>query len=316
MWGEDNWREALGLNDVLDNNNDGDHTESSEDQVSPPQSIIEFVGSFVHVGEDHATEAAFNVIRPYIENDKTEDKTVAEETSNGLGRATLKAAVKILSERVPSANCKAPTTEKAMQKELAKWLQNSNAKREFMFHSTNNLKDLVAKRGIKMSGSKTIDKIIEALANESLGLSSSGQDADNNAYVVEGSANLAIKAILQKSFLPHQKGATREACSMGHILEQPVLEKWIATTSMRRYPVQALKVNGAYTAGLVAKQDSPWAKDSIDFILTVSHHDLEDHQTWGAEVKARVSNKTAAREEDFLSNNRNVNEKYSGKRHS
>ena len=265
-----------------------------------PQSIADFVGSFIHPSEeDHAVEAAFNFIRPFVENDNTQEKAAAEETAKNLAKPKLKAVVKMLSERVPSTLRKVSATEKSMQKDIAKWLQCSNAKREFLFRSTQNLKDLVgASQRIKISGSKTIDKMIEALANEALGVVPEG--IDPNEHVVEGSVALAIRAILQRSFLPHQKGAAREACSMGHILEQPVLEKWIAATAKRGYPVRALKINGAYSAGLVAKQDAPWAKDSIDFVLTVSHRGLDEHQLWGVEVKARVSNKTAADEEAFI----------------
>ena len=52
---------------------------------------------------------------------------------------------------------------------------------------------------------------------------------------------------------------------MGYILEKPILESYI-----RERTNCALEINGAYTVGLVAKTDYPWAQDSIDFILTVT----------------------------------------------
>ena len=104
---------------------------------------------------------------------------------------------------------------------------------------------------------------------------------------------------MQRSFLPHQKGAAREACSMGHTLEKPILEKWILETQKRGYPIRGLGVKAAYTAGLVAKKCFPWAKDSIDFVLLTSNNGL-DNNPWGVEVKARVTPRTAADEEEFV----------------
>ena len=178
---------------------------------------------------------------------------------------------------------------------------NKQASRVF-FNSTESLKDLIALKNIKMKGSKTITKMIDALSgitsvDESIALEENNEPLD-----------LAIKALMSKSFLPHQKGEAREACSMGHILEKPILERWIQETSKRGYPLRNLTVNGAYNAGLVEKKSSPWAKDSIDFILTVSDRGIIE--TWGVEIKARVNAKTAADEEEFVSNFREKNEKF------
>jgi hypothetical protein len=65
--------------------------------------------------------------------------------------------------------------------------------------------------------------------------------------------------------------------------------------------VRGLKVNGAYSAGLLAKQGSPWAKDSIDFILTMNSR-ADNDELWGVEVEAHVNPKTSAQEEEYVAN--------------
>ena len=63
-------------------------------------------------------------------------------------------------------------------------------------------------------------------------------------------------------------------------------------------PVMGLKVRGAYTAGLAAKKAARYAKDSIDFVITIEDPDDPDKvKVWGFEAKGRVTTRTAAEEE-------------------
>ena len=99
---------------------------------------------------------------------------------------------------------------------------------------------------------------------------------------------VAIKSMLEKSFLPHRKGIHREYTSLGYRLEKPILKKWLdVALGDMRLPVRGLKLQGAYTAGLAAKKGATYAKDSIDFILMVK--DPKDHpqelKAWGFEAK-------------------------------
>ena len=298
-----NYRAALNLSEDEDNASD----EGSTGTIDASQSLEDFVEEYIHVDEeDHPGVAAFNFIQSYVAANRIEETTAsAEEVAIHLGKPTLTGVINLLSGRVPRSDQKKPTSEKAMQKEVAKWLQSTNGRREFMFRSTNNLKDLIARKNIKIRGSKTIDRMIDALAGTGDQAPLPGAEEQINL----GPADAAIKAIISKSFLPHQKGEQREACTMGHLLERPVLEKWIKETSKRGYPIRNLKINGAYSAGLVEKQDSPWAKDSIDFVLTVSFRGMEGgHHAWGVEIKSRVNAKTAADEEEFVSISRNKHE--------
>ena len=300
------YRAALNLGEEDTTAPSNETSDEENDNVSSSQSIENFVEEFIHVDEDdHSSVAAFNLIQSYVSNDKVEEvQANAEEMATALSKPTLTAVVTLLLERLPRSQQKKVATEKAMQKEIAKWLQSPNIRREFMFRTTNNLKDLIGRKNIKVRGSKTIERMIDALAGT--GDQTPLPNAEQEIYLEP--ADAAIKAIISKSFLPHQKGEAREACTMGHILERPVLEKWIQETTKRGFPVRSLKVNGAYSAGLVEKQDSPWAKDSIDFILTVSFHGMEDHHAWGVEIKSRVNAKTAADEEEFVANFRNKHE--------
>ena len=52
---------------------------------------------------------------------------------------------------------------------------------------------------------------------------------------------------------------------------------------------------------MVKKQGSPWAKDSIDFIMTILHRGLDNNKAWGVEIKSRVSARSSAAEEEFMS---------------
>ena len=61
-----------------------------------------------------------------------------------------------------------------------------------------------------------------------------------------------------------------------------------------------IHVEGAYTAGLAAKKNAIYAKDSVDFVLTVNDPRSEDGDeivAWGFEAKMRVTAQSAADEE-------------------
>jgi len=72
-------------------------------------------------------------------------------------------------------------------------------------------------------------RMIEALSETNLDdLHGHNSDAGAGATsIVITSAEAAKHAILEKSFLPHQKGSKREHCSIGHKLEIPIVRRWI-----------------------------------------------------------------------------------------
>ena len=57
-----------------------------------------------------------------------------------------------------------------------------------------------------------------------------------------------------------------------------------------------MHIEGSYTAGLAAKKGRTYAKDSVDFFLTI-YDDNDELQTWGFEAKGRGTAATAAEEE-------------------
>ena len=301
-----NWRNEMSLqtsalddDDSADDNaseNDADElvNEDDLDSTSPGEKIKKFIQDYQVLDEDHATEAALNAIRPIVLDETIKDATGAADFVKSLTQPVLRAVLNILSELVPeSKRHRVPVSSKTIEKDVLKWLKYPNLKREYFFYSSDALKEIITTKKIKMKGTKTIDKMIDALS-----------DPSTETELDLEPKEAAIQAILKRSFLPHQKGKEREACRMGHVLELPVLRKWLTETIKPRYIVQGLQVTGAYTAGLVAKKDSPWAKDSIDFVLAAKSNANPLLQLWGVEIKSRVSPRTISNEVEFVDNTR------------
>lgn len=153
---------------------------------------------------------------------------------------------------------------------------------------------LAKKFGMKPSetSGKSVDELISFIVERQ------SQDSEQNQQDTtrpSSPKNEVIKAIFKASFLPQQKGEKREHCSLGHRLEKPILKKWIDIAVKQKL---VHHVEGAYTAGLAAKKDKPFVKDSIDFLVTVQEHPADvEFSLWGFEAKGRVTNRTAANEE-------------------
>ena len=186
-------------------------------------------------------------------------------------------------------------------KDLHSWLQKPNSVRNFLFFKAQGLKDLIAARGIELDGaSRTIPNMLEALVSFEVAQRNTARTPPNPVPAKNklNPKDEATQAVLEKSFLPHRKGQAREHCSLGHQIEIPALQSWIKVAKGDNSPVSGLQVHGAYSAGLAAKKDAIYARDSIDFLINVldSEQGGGDLTTWGFEVKARVTAKTAAAE--------------------
>lgn len=247
--------------------------------------------------------------------DETEAKNIYSELSGDARRATLS----ILSNHVQDATHR----KKAESKDIIKWLQQPNTLREYYFYKVSGLKELIKARGLTVGqGRKSADELKNILVSGREG-GVEEEDAGRTATATAQATQVAprrqrrtrrndrgnvsedeakaecIEAVLKNSFLPHRKGAAREHCSLGHRLELPILKSWKKVAEGDTSPVAGLCVKGAYTAGLAAKKTAPYAKDSIDFVVTVQEQN-QPLKLWGFEAKGRVTASTAAAEEREL----------------
>ena len=241
------------------------------------------------------------------ENVSADGKVLSEEevdtafARGGSWSASDKQQVKKILASFNPHNLDMKRISNAMLKE---WLQRPNAYREIMFYTSESLKTMMQRKKMAFaSGRMTMSRMVEALSGTTL----AGLETDDGdgvaADTVITSAEAVKRAILEKSFLPHQKGSKREHCSLGHSLETPIVRRWIEVAD-EIFP--NLEVNGVYTCGLAAKKGAVYAKDSIDFILAVEDGDTSSFpKLWGFEAKGRVTATTAASEERQISSYRN-----------
>ena len=312
LYGDD-WREKLNVasapivdNENLESSSSGTENElfmyfneivlDEDDELANQalQFLKEYIGS-MQPGNNNDEEGNRN----FVEEKVIENEVEAKEIVDRLHLQTRKRVLALLSEHISTErHRKSPTT-----KDLIGWLQQPNKIRNFWFYKVEGLKGLIKDRGITLtSGRKTIIQMREVLAGMS---NTSAVTEPTTGRDLNGlnPRDAVTKAILIKSFLPHQKGKAREHCSLGHRLEVPILDHWIQVVAngdgTPTHGITAIK--GAYSAGLAAKRGAIYAKDSIDFVVTVvEENDPDDVKTWGFEAKGRVTARTAAEEERNL----------------
>jgi hypothetical protein len=232
-----------------------------------------------------------------------ESQEDANKIIGDLSNPVRQAMIKLLLGHVKEEHRK----PKISKLELTSWLMSPNVRREFLFYNTEGLKACMRDRNLQFaSGRYTNNRMVDALSgtdNSGIGTcSDSNNTEDALASGVFSPTNAATKAILEKSFLPHMKGISREYCSLGHRLEKPILSSWINTVGEenRDGPTYGFhfEIEAAFTAGLAAKKDAIYAKDSIDFVLIVKDNGVL--KPWGFEAKGRVTSRTEAEERHQL----------------
>jgi hypothetical protein len=194
---------------------------------------------------------------------------------------------------------------KYSRSDLTQWLMSPNAKREFLFLNTKGLKSRMHDRNLQFaSGRCTNHRMIDALAgidnSETTGRNVGHTTNDTHSGVLSPK-DAATKAILEKSFLPHMKGISRDYCSLGHRLEIPILHSWMNTVEDNRDDPMfgfEFEIQAAFTAGLAAKKNAMYAKDSVDFVVIVAENG--DLKPWGFEAKGRVTTRTDGEERHHL----------------
>ena len=226
-----------------------------------------------------------------------ESEDAAKKIIQKLKNRTKKQILELLSMHVHEEFRRNGTT-----KDLVGWLQQTNPTRNFLFYKAAGLRALVQAKGIVLeNGRKKSEDMVRALAEGGQPI----QVPDTVTTSVEGGLNFeqeakdaATKAILEKSFLPHRKGRAREYCSLGHRLELPILNSWVSIINEGEC-APGIEIKGAYTTGLAAKREAVFAKDSIDFVVTVKEEG-GNLKAWGFEAKGRVTAETATEEERNL----------------
>ena len=285
------------------------------------ESIHCYINKTVSDEDDESTYFALNFLREYVgglqaaesehedeseDADEDENERVvgsvheAQGIVNDLANGVRKKVLSLLTAHVKPSHRKSAA---ATKKDLVGWLQQSNKVRNFWFYKINGLKEVAESMGLNLGkGRKTADQIRAILASPREHRQQQQEQQEQEAATYSTNADLllpkeaAIRAILEKSFLPHQKGRAREYCSLGHRLELPILRNWIEVISSHNSPVPSIKIKGAYSAGLAAKQGAEFIKDSIDFVVIAENDDDGTMQPWGFESKGRVTARTTAEE--------------------
>jgi len=298
--------------------------EQSDDHPVEIQSLADFISSYNLPNEDDrefvfyqtALEKVKQFVVPLVVEDRVLDDDEngsdgrvlsEEEAGEALGRggswlACDKQQGKLILASFNPYNLEMKGITNPMLKE---WLQRPNPYREVMFYTSESLKTIMQRKKLAFAtGRMTMTRMIEALSGTNLhdlhGHSSDADAVATDTLITSGEA--AQRAILEKSFLPHQKGSKREHCSIGHKLEIPIVRRWIEVAD---HEFSDVNVTGVYTCGLAAKKGAVYAKDSIDFILAVKDGDDSSTTLWGFEAKGRVTATTAAAEERQLRDYRN-----------
>ena len=344
LYGKDTWRETLNIREDIPSN-DEEGSESEDDvqnaaQVDPlnPLTIQAYLSSYIVDEDDEDAVSkmrALSFAKRYVFGDMQEEGEAMPGTDSALpstfnqdsdaegivveSESDARKVINDMNSRVRRSlitilSCQVHETyrKNTATKDLIVWLQRKNAVRNYLLYKANGLRALMAARSLVLTtGPKTVVRMVDALAGvagTATITSQGGEDNQDNA-IVSSPEMAATRAILQKSFLAHQKGKAREYCSLGHRLEIPILKQWMSLcskddTESLGYDdpgppdLSGICIEGAYTAGLAAKKDAIYAKDSIDFVVVVKDPLLNDDlRAWGFEAKGRVTAQSAAAEE-------------------
>ena len=281
---------------------------TEEDEINQ-RTAIEFLKMFVGLPNDYEGAEEYHVNHESTGPSEivVEGKVEAREIVQDLNLWQKHFAVRALNTKLHPEH-RREENKLNPSADLVKWLQMENFSRDYFYYRNNHLKMFMQKRGLRLvgGGRATMEKYINALAGKG-----GAENQDINDGEGQGTATVpqqvmttkeaTIYAVLERSFLPHQKGARRECCSKGHELEIPILKSWRDVLHESEEPdIQGTRLCRAYKAGLAAKNDAPYAKDSIDFIVTVRNDPTRTEEgvsVWGFEAKGRVTTRPQADEE-------------------
>lgn len=295
LYGED-WAGYLGL---------GVQEQDTSSTTTANDDLKSFLQDY-DVGSSECKKCAVRFLLEYVEKEivlSIEDARVIWTgiSFENVNRAEVKTAIKKILVDFNPENLQMKNANDSL---MLEWLSSFNSKQEILFYKVSSLKEIMKRRHLKkrqgisnLNASDMIDgisgsdrtKIVEDVSLE--------RDADNMS-----NREKAVLEVLKKSFMPHQKGKDREYCQIGHRLELPILKKFVELIpGVREY--SNVKVKNAYTVGLAAKKDALYAKDSIDFLLSVEENNMRS--IWGFECKGRVTHSTEEEERQNFTLNQN-----------
>ena len=194
LYGENKWLEGLGIEqsafDSATNNQTDDDSSTSTDASTEEETelvgIEDYVSNFIVAeGGNAHIQIAISFLKPIVSNNIVQAENEAKDAVSSIeDDYILETILDILLDRLPESKRKRPpSSTTGKQNELKKWLKMPNEMRNFMFYKTELLKEMVNSRGIKIKGSKTIDKMIEGLANGPSSIDNSSPSAQISNFL-------------------------------------------------------------------------------------------------------------------------------------
>lgn len=304
LWGQ-NWKSISGLGVRTDSTELMQDTEE-DDQADSFTNYFEGLNDGNSV--DEIENAAIRSIVSILSGCTSAGTEIAEDQM----AAYHKAFVKVVFDRIPEEQRdRVPKSPALASAFFAKFLNASNNyQRSYYGFSKQALEAMIAEKGIRPK-KKTIDGMVEALAEFQQKHDSSSKDIDN-MIEEDQIRKITMKNIFEKSFQGRLKGEARDHCTLGHKLELPILQSFHnecvkANDSVGNqhfysstHALNHVNILSGYTCGLVAKSGYNYAKDSVDFLLTVTKGpDDFEPEVWAMEVKSRLVNRSRNADEDF-----------------
>lgn len=212
--------------------------------------------------------------------------------------------VDLLINRIPAAHRRGNVGETY----LRKWVKASNTQRTFMYLSKAKMILLAARlTGMRMGSTLSFDVMVDKLAEAVVSAAGdqAGAEAGNPPPANNGGATTQevtirqeiIQAMLKRSFMKRLVGDEKDYCEMGHKLELPLGINWMKDVNKKNlFP--GFSILSLHKVGLVSKKNSPWVKDSIDFVAAVKDENAAI-QLWGVEIKSRQKQQTCAPEKEL-----------------
>ena len=290
--------------------NESDERLSSIDDYE--KSMIEFFQSIQLYSQDIASSAkeeAIGIIIDRLNNDPDGSAGLdgVADIFSSRSKANVKKEMKAyLLRRIPQQKRQQRVGDELMKK----WLKSPNSTRTLLFYSKNALVEIAATTtGLVVDSKASFDTLIESILDSAVAASpnnqqqgvQAGRPASNSATRNEVTFEL-IKSVLQRSFMRPLKGKQKEYCSMGHTLELPIAKDWMNDINVKKMLPSNLKfkVVSLHKVGLVGKKNSPWAKDSVDFIAFIYNEETYLVEVWGVEIKSRQTVVTVSKEKEHM----------------